>query len=114
MANDHKSRIREEQERAAWYGVAQVEDQNFVHHKSSPFGRNFEGDCADIVVPLQPEDTGVKENHTALRLIGKIILRCVCMSFQPHRIYIILNDIAKIESEPQHAHQKHWRYILHF
>jgi len=74
MANDHKSRVREEQERAAWYGVAQVEDQNFVHHKSSPFGRNFEGDCADIVVPLQPEDTGIKENHTALRLIGKIIL----------------------------------------
>ena len=74
MAGNRKGRIREDRQRAAWYGVAQVEDQNFVHHKSSPFGRNFEGDCADIVVPLQPEDTGVKENHTALRLIGKIIL----------------------------------------
>lgn len=74
MARDHKSLVREDRKRAAWYGIAQLEDKNYVHHKGAPFGRHSEGDCADIVVPLQSEDTGVKENHTALRLIGKIVL----------------------------------------
>lgn len=66
----HDEQIRKEQKKVAWYGLAHVKDNNFVHQRTVDHIRKNEYD--DIFVPLQMSETD--DEHPAVSVIKKIAM----------------------------------------
>lgn len=70
MKREYDEQIRKEQKQVAWYGLAHVKDNNFVHQRSVDYTRKNEYD--DIFVPLQMSDTD--DDHPVVAAIKKIAM----------------------------------------
>ena len=65
--HEHDEQIKKEQKQVAWYGLAHVKDNNFVHQRTVDHIRKNEYD--DIFVPLQMSDTD--DDHPIVSKIKK-------------------------------------------
>ena len=70
MTHEQDEQIRKEQKRVAWYGLAHVKDDNFVHQRTVDHIRKGEHD--DIFVPLQMSDTD--DDHPVVAVIKRIAM----------------------------------------
>ena len=80
MKGKNSERRREDQNRAAWYGIAQVEDSNFLHQKSSRLGCNQQGE-SDLIAPLHIDDGGeISKSGRIFRMVGLVFLVAVVIA----------------------------------
>ena len=74
MNAKNPERQREDRNRAAWYGIAQVEDSNFLHQKSSRLGCNQQGE-SDLIAPLHIDDGGeISKSGRIFQVVGFILI----------------------------------------
>lgn len=70
MSREQDEQIRKEQEHVAWYGLAHVKDNNYLHQRTVDHIRKSEHD--DIFVPTQMSDT--EDDHPVVAKIKKITM----------------------------------------
>ena len=81
MDKKNEARIRDDRNRAAWYGVAQVEDCNLVHQKTSRMGDTRQGE-SDLIAPLGMEDADDGLKMTSIwPTVGKIAVLIAVLAF---------------------------------
>ena len=76
MIHEQDEQIRKEQKQVAWYGLAHVKDDNFVHQRTVDHIRKNEYD--DIFVPLQMSDTD--DDHPIVARVKKISMTVLFMA----------------------------------